>query len=893
MIRLTFALGFDRGVWNGTLKPGSVSFGERAVGELGLLDLLEVQLGIKTPTVPSVNRKLDYLRAIRIVDNGKKFYSQSLRRDPMAVTERLISIRDALIEAGWQTSQIAGVQKVDELHEVEKNFTDRSGKSDRLRRVREELTKRASSPGIASIAIDEPQENLSSLWRTILEKELPKLGVKVGYKPILKEPLADPSTDLSKIQRLRSQPASPSSDGSVFLLTGRDPWESGRILAAYLAQMTVQQMKNTVIIAPDRHRGILKSALLAQGVPFGGSHSEISYARPALQILVLALVLAWEPKDPSAALALLTIEGSPVPRSIRYKLVRSLEESLAVGGKYWTETLDRVIESLKTTATTEEQEKIDKNRERIRKWFSSPAFVSEKGLPSVEVVAICRHVSDWLNRKWIVTKASSFREARDLSELLAALAQGLNEETISRERLLHLLMDSIGDGISSEGHAAQPEGPIVVAAPADITGPAETVIWWDFTAASVQGRPESSFSIKEIDKLRSSGISWPDAERTAVLAASAWTRPLLYSQKQIIFVNQLLDSDGNPDAYHPVLNELIPKVLRQNWMTSLHVKLLERELPLAQTFLRNAGATEISIEPHPFKERPEWKVNPGKLRLREAESASSLEQLLGCELAYTLRYGVRLQGEDRASLQYDVRVMGIIAHEVIAEIFPSGSPTSPAVALRAAIQLLDEVIKEKAPQLYQRVRARELAELKEVVLRAVESYASFLEVNKLTIEASELDVKKSEKKLGSVHLVGKIDHVLSDKHKNTLVMDHKWGSSKYKERDLAEGKSLQLALYSNLLNRGAEPVLAYHMITDNKILVLNKDFLQSIRINGPEAREILKEAETELSAKEAVLKRGNILAPGLSDENADQKFKAPCQYCEFGKVCGLAWKVTA
>jgi ATP-dependent helicase/DNAse subunit B len=149
-----------------------------------------------------------------------------------------------------------------------------------------------------------------------------------------------------------------------------------------------------------------------------------------------------------------------------------------------------------------------------------------------------------------------------------------------------------------------------------------------------------------------------------------------------------------------------------------------------------------------------------------------MDQLLGCELAYVLRYEAGLDGEDRASLQYDARIMGIIAHEVISNVFKKGAAPSPSSARKTAESLIDDVIRDKAPQLYQRDKVRELTELKSIVLQDITAYASFLEANKLTIEASELDVKKSEKKLGSVHLVGKIDHVLNDENNNTIIMDH-------------------------------------------------------------------------------------------------------------------------
>ncbi len=890
MIEIKFSRVFDRGTWAGAKQSGSSSIGHITVGELGLLDLLETQLGIKKPESLNYQRKIDYLKALRSANEESRFYSESFVTDPMAVTEHLLAIRDQLIIANWQKCNIEDLKKVNDLCEVEKHFANTSGTADRLLALRETLRARKVLTSIKSFISMDAKEELPALWKDVISHELPRLGIAVQFAPNQNKSCSVLKSDLSRLLTLNEQEAHPIGDDSLMILTGRDPWESARFVAVYLGTIPSDQLQKTVIVAHERHRGILLSAMLAQGIPFGGSHSEISYARPALQIVILALALSWEPKDPSCALSLLTIEGSPVFPAFRRALMRSLNESLAVGGQTWTDSLEEVTKILIDLAeTNEEREKIQKRKKRIESWFSAPSFLYDDGIPVTELVSTCKRVSDWLRQVWVMSKKSSFREASESSEFLGNLAKGLGEEKITRERMIHLLNDSVGKGIIADSVLAQANGPRVVSNPGNILAPAERIIWWDFSAATILDHKEKFFSMTETRRLRDNRIRWPDPEAQSQLNALKWKTPFLMAQTSLMLVNQQLDADGNPETLHPVLGELLPKAARQTWMERLHINLLEKESDASKHFLKLLGAKKEKCSQDPFEQRSHWTVKKNTLGPRAVESASSLEQLLGCELAYVLRYKADLDGGPSA-LQYDVRMMGIIAHEIISLVFKKGERPKVAAALEGAKGLLDGIIKDKAPQLFQKSRARELADLKQIIRQDIQIYAEFLEDNQLSIESSELEVRKSEETIAGVHLVGKIDHILADEKNNRIVIDHKWGSAKYKEQDLVEGKSLQLALYSKFVKETQPPSLAYHMITDGKILLLNSHLKRAQQVNGPESPVVLHEAEIHLKTKLALLQSGQLQAHGLDDKNKEHRFEAPCEYCNFTIICGLKWK---
>jgi RecB family exonuclease len=290
--------------------------------------------------------------------------------------------------------------------------------------------------------------------------------------------------------------------------------------------------------------------------------------------------------------------------------------------------------------------------------------------------------------------------------------------------------------------------------------------------------------------------------------------------------------------------------------------------------------------------REEWQVPEGKLALRLEESASSLEKALGCELAYVLGYSARLKGEDRETLKYEDRTRGLIAHAVIAEVFEPGTPLAPTQARTKAQSVFDKVIRDLAPTLSKESNANERSDLKSRILLAVETYASFLGANGITIAGTEVEVERSDRTLEGVHLTGVIDHVLKDRSGRNLIVDHKWGSSKYKREALETGGSLQLALYSLLISAGTEPVLAYHMIRDRNVMTLNLDYTGGKRIEGPEGREVVKRAAAGIKEAKALLSKGVLRARGLGEDEG-RDFEAPCSYCDFDRLCGRYFKEEA
>ncbi|NDG85715.1 MAG: hypothetical protein EBX52_11860, partial [Proteobacteria bacterium] len=703
MIHIRFSMEFDSGVWQGPLQKNRATIGEAALGPLGLLDHLETRLGLKSPESPQHQRIIDYLNALKSKSTEPVFYQASLATDPMAVAEHLLYLRDRLIEAGWNQKTVPGIQKTEDLSKVEASFSNRSGIADRIKDVLDSLRSKKSLADPGRITLHDHEKELPFLWREIVLKELPRLGFTIQHAATSSAALAAPDSDLGKFANLRASPAKPTGDGSLLALSGRDPWESARYLSAFLATLSPEELQNTVAIVPPAHRGILLSALQARGIAFGGEHSETAYSRPALQILILAVALLWEPKDPGVALSLMTLESSPMSKRFRYGMKKSLAGSLDIGGPEWKSALEEVtaglIEKLEQESPGAEErekelERVRSRKRRIEEWFHAPAFSVEAGIPLDELKGTCARVSKWLGLMAQVKKQGSLYEAQSASQLLSEYAHSIAEKTITRERLLHLLLDSIGNGVSANVHKAGAGGLRVVESPSAVLEPAERVIWWDFSSASVNSFRETFYSKAEVAALQQQGVQWPDPSDQAVFTANRWRNPVLKAKSSLILVSQWLDARGSESGFHPLLMECIEKNSRNEWFSKILANLLEKESPTVTALLQKAGAVTAKVTGDPSRQRFEWEIAANAAGPRELESASSLEKLLGCELAYVLTYGAKLKGEDREVLQFDGRVTGTIAHEVLAKVFKKGARLKSDEAVRQARELLDEVIRK-------------------------------------------------------------------------------------------------------------------------------------------------------------------------------------------------------
>src|ERR1700760_2532874 len=101
---------------------GSGALHAAVVGSSGLMDILEVQLGLTGPRGAEAVRIAAYAAKLRatLSSGAPPFFAASFARDPWATAKALLGWRDRLMTSGWQ-GQAIGSARIDDLARAEQD----------------------------------------------------------------------------------------------------------------------------------------------------------------------------------------------------------------------------------------------------------------------------------------------------------------------------------------------------------------------------------------------------------------------------------------------------------------------------------------------------------------------------------------------------------------------------------------------------------------------------------------------------------------------------------------------------------------------------------------------------------------------------------------------------
>jgi ATP-dependent helicase/nuclease subunit B len=286
---------------------------------------------------------------------------------------------------------------------------------------------------------------------------------------------------------------------------------------------------------------------------------------------------------------------------------------------------------------------------------------------------------------------------------------------------------------------------------------------------------------------------------------------------------------------------------------------------------------------------PAERISARPLVLRDAESPSSLEKLLGCSVAWALHY----HGWVRSGLGGGPRspsplLYGTVAHYFLDRVFGSG-PLSPDSAARRAEDLLERHLAEVCETLALPDHQAERATVKRAVVETARRVAALIEQTGATIVGTEIEI---ERDFGSIRLKGKVDLLLSTPD---VVIDFKWGQTTNKRR-LESGAALQLAAYAEMRRDGARrPAIAYFILNNQRLLAEPRSGLPGAQCPGSAtADDTWAGARIALATRLAELAAGKLHAPAATGGDPAESFLAggvlaigpSCGYCEHGVLCG-------
>lgn len=784
-------------------------------GPLGLLNVLETQLGLLRQEPSGADRVLQYRELLKRLDRSERFYHQSLGVDELGTAASLLAWRDQWHLHGWRDAQVAALN-----HSPSRRLRDMAALEDQV------PGKLSPSVGERLASVDSALQTLSarinhltlfeplSWWPVAWQRVLARLN------PVERSPVGAPApegTMLGQLQRalLATDTASTAAprlhwrdDGSVRVLQAETGWLAARCLTGVLAD----EPADTLLCAPTV--GVLDEVLAAAHLPRQG-FKEPSALRPALQVLPLVLGQMWRPLDLYGLLQFLTHPICPVPRVARHRLAQMLAQSPGIGqGPAWERAM-KEIEAECASGTTS----WPAVRERIRLWVEHERHDPVQGAPLPVLTERLHALAKYLQGRLKdpdparqVAFNSGLSQTLTLQRALQALAlQG--DTHIGAQSLQTLLAQATAQGGSNPLLTAQVGACRTISHPGAATETAEQVVWWQLQApGQLASHP---WSRAEIADLQTAGVLLPDMTELLARDAQHWLRPVLAAKRRLVLI---LPPPGT--EVHPV------------WL--LLESLFEKgHGPQAQAM--ESALTDPSLQPvahRPLPGHRRWWTLPAGVNLprRATESFSSLESFLFNPFLWVLRYPAALSPSSVLDVSDGVLLYGNLSHHLVERYVQRPDALTQADALfdpwfDAAFETL---VSQEGAVLLMPGRQEELASLRRRLKVALQQLRQQWRAANVVSVVSE---EKLEGQFTGGAIQGYGDLLVTRADGQQAIIDMKWGGKTYAEK-LAENRHLQLVLYGEIVRQrsGRWPQLAYFSLSSGDLLATDRSFFPQARL---------------------------------------------------------------
>lgn len=888
-MKLIFGLSCDGPSFPDFPGPNEGVFNAAVVGPQGLIEMLEVQLGLTAPRVAHAVRVSSYAAKLRaaLATAPELFFAQSFALDPWATAASLLEWRDQLIAGGWSGASV-GAARLDAFAKIEGAGPMLPfGIADRARRLCDAVKARASLP-LASIELVEPRDLLPPLWQGLIEA-LETSEVKISQVSASETAV----NDLSHVQVFLADgsPATLAGDGSFVIVEADTALTAAEAAAEWLAHCSEAELHGTVIVNPDGDTALLDGALQTRGLPALGLSASSPW-RGALQVLPLAFAASWAPFNAKAMLDLLMLPRPPIPRSAARKLAYALSREPGTGGAAWLSAWASIESDLADRMPEEPQEKRDGKLAAWRQWTFGTLYQRHEGMPAEAARSITSRVAQWALETNAGTADPLFLTLVGAATALTQAIDVLNIDILSPLLLGRMIDQVLADGAQNPNHVATSGGLRAVRHPGAIWDQAKHVLWWDFKGPGERVAP-LPWSREEIAVLKATGCNIESPAATAARIGWSNANAVHRAGERLILFSPAL-SAGEETTSHPLAHQLNPLTAPAGGMVRWSAEQLlqgpTHELA-GRRLLREAITSTCPPMPRAHWPLPASVV--AKLDDR-VESATSFEHLADCQMRWLLLDVLRLSRGRVAEIPGTNQLLGNLAHELANRVFPADSVPDPDTVFSQASNLFDELLGAIATPLQQPEYAGELAAARVKVPAALAQLARLLKAMDAKVIGTEIE--RERKFVDGPHVKGRIDMLVEHPAHGTGVIDLKWSRSvKHRRNELAEGRSIQLATYGAIANpnSAAHTPGAFYMLNQRQMIGLNGTFLAEEVV---ESDHSLPDTWTNLVATWQVwrdlARSGTAVAAGVHEAEAHipadlpiEPGTEPCRYCELTALC--------
>ena len=928
--------------------------GEPAWSPAQLLRDLHLRLGLPQTEATAAERVPTYVQALDAVVKraaesataAPPFYARSFAVDSLGTAKTLLSWRDALVDAGWNGKPVAGGgDRLDALAAIELAGVEPlpPGRTDCLARIEQELRTSPKHRIYDALTLVEEHTLWPARWQSVfvlLEQRgtvITQLVPEVAEKPA--------STDLGILHQMlrgdipsrrKDEGSAVSGDGTLLLLRGDTPGDLAELTAALLAK----HRENAVVVRGGGG-ALLDAALARQGLPQQGQAGSSEW-RPAMQLLPLALELAYAPRDPYRVLELLTLPVGPFQGMLGAQLARAVAKQPGVGGTEWLQQKAKVTQRLRESrlrvrageGIVEPRAAMDadadahvaERMQRVTDWIESPCIAAADGpgAPREALVAVATRVRTFLQKRFALPEGvgvAIYGAALAQADAMVAALSRDHHEFIPREEMRHLL-DSVVRSADSLDLSIETAGRIDhVDHPSALLAAANTVVFWGFVGGTERRPTLPPWHRAERAALEAAGVVFPDPGELLRTESHAWRRGILAARERVIFVVPSTVK-GAPVAAHPTWDEIAARLGLHDDKSAACIT----HYPQAVLASASASASASALVPltpidplHLPEGRAAWTIPAARIAAASdvlQTSATALDTLASCPLRFVLGRYAKLRPGALAKVASGPLLNGSLGHRLVEELHRERAfeLDDGEFAIRAE-SVLDALLPTEGATLLLAGAAFERSQLVPQLVKAMRELRFYLVDSGWRIAAVEEAVETTST-LGT--LSGRIDVRLENDEGKQAVLDLKWGASSYKEL-LETGRAVQLAAYVHALHSKAPkdatvpkrsiPPAAYFTLSAAKVLTADKrmGLNEDDTLDGATLDDTWRRVEKTARLVQESLRSGKIYvaatkralplleALGISQTDhathyAVGKQDDACKYCDYPAICGTAWE---
>lgn len=762
---------------------GSVLLDTLTLGPFGLLQELELRLGLTAATTSNLLRTVDYVKLLRdyFPAHPDSPFAPSFKADEFNVAAELLRWRDQLRLAGWKASMRGISPRIDLLADLEPSFA-RPALGDRWQAVLEELPKHRLTDW--TLELHAPKQLLFPLYGCLIDR-LGACGARIRES-------VQQATRPEQVRRIRV----------------RDFEEAFRGIP------TLDPKRWTLICS---HGKLLNNVLRLNGCPTTESSIRENDSS-VVQLFEAGFSLFIHPSDevPEAVdiyrlLSYLQARPNPIPSRINLALQRLLTSEAGINPERWQATVDEAL-AAGGAEGKEEKARIERRLDSLLNPFFEA--VSPRAIPLDRLKRYARSLRGWALQRSCLEKEDSevLLQLVEMCDVMLALLDSCTGETIDGG-LLQGWISSIRTDATIRNTEAQVGSFDVVEYPAALVDPVDRAVWVDCA-----GMPELHYDFEFLSPDERKGLEgqgvrvWSRTEEMKV-ELELIRRGVGQVRRELVLVTPESDWGARMEE-HPVVDNLECKA----------------QVPFP------VETCTVPVELPPLCQKmPEFRIAPGKIAPRETESATSLDLLIQRPFEYVMQYAARLRPGGVRELDELNLIEGRVAHRTLELIVRQTAGDRNAMAgIIASRETFDrhflEAVRECGLGLLLARHAIERKELQERLHKALAALMQILIRYDFRVEGVEQEASAPLLDVGKPLLTVRVDLLLRNRAGNPVIFDLKWSrSEKRYEALIREGHDLQLRVYDYAMSCNlGRPVAAtgYFLLKRGQLLGANLPALQ-------------------------------------------------------------------